>query len=179
MSNLKNMLESMLYYYDELRYLIRNFKIGIKNLWDYKRIIYNDRQWDYNFIYDLLEFKLQYQLNWLLTSKNVYCQQDTNIIKLKRLLKLLSLIKQNYYSDELYKYLKTDFLLNDLNEIESNVIEDNLDEYFIKNRKVHNLYSDQILNRRLLAYKIVQHKEDRLRDIFFKMLSNDIGYLWD
>ncbi len=182
----KELYDTFFYYCYELKYTIRNFKIGIKNLWNYRRIIYNDKQWDYSFIYDLLEFKIQYQLNWLLTSKNVYCQQVDNIIKLKRLLKLLSLIKQDYYSDEVHKYLKTDlFFINDdfddinFNEIGSNIIEDNLDEYFIKNRKVHNLYSDQILNRRLLAYKIAKHKHDRLRDLFFKMLSNDIEGFWD
>ena len=40
-------------------------KNGIKNLWNYKSVIWNDRWYDYSFIIKLLEFKLKDTIkNW-------------------------------------------------------------------------------------------------------------------
>ena len=42
-----------------------NIKHGIKNLWKYKSVIWNDRWYDYQYIFSLLEFKLKDTIkNW-------------------------------------------------------------------------------------------------------------------
>lgn len=38
---------------------LRNVKYGLQNLWKWKRIIYTDRDWDWAFLYTLIEFKLE------------------------------------------------------------------------------------------------------------------------
>ena len=42
-----------------------NIKHGIKNFWKYKSVIWNDRWYDYQYIFSLLEFKLKDTIkNW-------------------------------------------------------------------------------------------------------------------
>ena len=45
--------------------ILYNIKHGIKNLWKYKSVIWNDRWYDYQYIFSLLEFKLKDTIkNW-------------------------------------------------------------------------------------------------------------------
>jgi hypothetical protein len=44
-----------------MKYRINKFITGIKNLWKWKKVIYQDRDWDYWFIYQILKTKLKFQ----------------------------------------------------------------------------------------------------------------------
>lgn len=44
---------------DDIITNIKRFKTGIKNIIQYSRLIYNDRDWDYSFFIDFIEFKLK------------------------------------------------------------------------------------------------------------------------
>ena len=45
--------------YIEIRYYYRIVTQGIKNLWRWFPIIWNDHDWDHTFIFKILRFKLQ------------------------------------------------------------------------------------------------------------------------
>ncbi len=65
-------------------------KQGFKNLWKYKKIIWNDRWYDYEYIVDLLEFKLKdTKDNW----KNSYSCID-KAPELQELLDILQEIRE-------------------------------------------------------------------------------------
>ena len=64
---LNNLKEDIIYWYRNLFIfdILYNIKNGIKNLWTYKSIIWNDRWYDYSYIFKLLEFKLKDTIkNW-------------------------------------------------------------------------------------------------------------------
>lgn len=45
--------------------MIRDIKDGISNFWKYRKIIWNDRWWDYGFTLKLIRFKLNDNIqNW-------------------------------------------------------------------------------------------------------------------
>ena len=63
----KNLTEDIKYWYNNLIIfdMFYNIKNGIKNLWIYKSIIWNDRWYDYSYIFKILEFKLEQNIkNW-------------------------------------------------------------------------------------------------------------------
>ena len=63
----KNIIEDIKYWYYSLFIfdVFYNIKNGIKNLWIYKSIIWNDRWYDYSYIFKILEFKLEQNIkNW-------------------------------------------------------------------------------------------------------------------
>lgn len=37
---------------------LRNIKYGLQNFWKYKGLIWNDRDWDWVYLYRMMEFKL-------------------------------------------------------------------------------------------------------------------------
>lgn len=42
---------------------LRNIKYGIENFWKYKTLIWNDRDWDWYFLYQVQGFKLREMAN--------------------------------------------------------------------------------------------------------------------
>jgi hypothetical protein len=42
---------------DRIRSFWTNIKYGVKNFWRYRKVIWNDRDWDYAFLLYLVEFK--------------------------------------------------------------------------------------------------------------------------
>ena len=64
---LKDIKEDIIYWYRNLFIfdILYNIKNGIKNFWNYKSVIWNDRWYDYSYIFKLLEFKLKDTIkNW-------------------------------------------------------------------------------------------------------------------
>ena len=64
---LNELREDIIYWYNNLFIFILyyNIKNGIKNLWTYRKVIWNDRWYDYSYIFKLLEFKLKDTIkNW-------------------------------------------------------------------------------------------------------------------
>ena len=88
-----------------MRHFLYNLKYGIKNLFKYFKVIWNDRHWDYSFILILLKFKLE-------TIKNSYS-------------------KKHYSTDVPYqlKYINICIILLD-RLIENNLLEEELNNLY-------------------------------------------------
>ena len=98
-----------------------NIKNGIKNFWTYRKVIWNDRWYDYSYIFKLLEFKLKDAIeNW---------------------------DKAHYVGSDFTKK-RMQVLLNRIQEYETNL--DNLQEmYFLKkiDKKEYLRLKDKLLNK--------------------------------
>ena len=46
------------YFYDSQMSKILSIKKGIKNLWMYRKLIWNDRWYDFSFLHNLMRFKI-------------------------------------------------------------------------------------------------------------------------
>jgi hypothetical protein len=101
--------------------LYYNIKNGIKNLWTYRKVIWNDRWYDYSFIFKLLEFKLNDTIkNW----------------------------EGAHYIGSEFTKKRMHVLLNRLEEYETNL--DNLQElYFTKkiDKEEYLLLKEKLLNK--------------------------------
>lgn len=85
--------------------LFRNIKYGIKNFWKYKSIIWYDRDWDYCFLLELVQFKLE-QMSELQYKYGNSVYADKIGDELKRTAGLIKLLKNgNFFKnhDELDK----------------------------------------------------------------------------
>jgi len=64
-AKLEEIKNKIFYFFRNIRSNIRTFYIGVKNIWKWKKIIYNDRWWDYHFLHEILKFKLEdMEKNW-------------------------------------------------------------------------------------------------------------------
>ena len=65
----------------ELPYQHKYIKYGVKNLYKWFRVIWNDRDWDHHYIFQVLKFKLEKQANYL--TKNGFhnnAQRDAELM---------------------------------------------------------------------------------------------------
>lgn len=56
-------------------------KQGIKNIIYWIKSIYNDRQWDYDFILNLESKKIDYMIQWWSNDKNTHIEDSKRVLK--------------------------------------------------------------------------------------------------
>lgn len=95
-----------------LRTKIRSIATGLSNIWKWRKVIYNDRNWDYWFIYQILKTKLEFQADHF--AKNGYHESAGEDIKeIRECIELIDKVQNEYYLDELFKQDK--FSLDEAN----------------------------------------------------------------
>ena len=75
-----------------MKYLIRDFIIGMKNLYKYAPIIWNTRPWDYKYILDMMKFQIQI-LHDYIKDRELECD-ETRIPKELDMKKVIDIIGQ-------------------------------------------------------------------------------------
>lgn len=176
----------------EGKYIISNFKKGVKNLYKWFPVIWKDRDYDHNFIYDILEQKLRFQSDYINKRDwHTRAKRDSEIIKMCA--NLIKNIKDDKYESEYFDYYKSDinFIPTDedpkLYSMEVIEISENFDEFF----KLHPLAYKKVLARGVdggnffdndtklhIAMNIGRYNNQRAKDILFRTLNEKIDGWW-
>lgn len=169
------------------RYYHKTFIQGCKNLIKWFPTIWSDRDYDHDYIYHVLKFKLDKQARYLL-SKNRFESTDKKVRDMSICIKLIDKITNDYYGLEYFEYLKHKYYskISDYDngtdevfyELETETIEDNLDNYFKKYPLIYKSIKDKS-DREKVAMKISDINNSRARDLLFKILRNNIDGWWD
>jgi hypothetical protein len=86
------LFEIKYFYYHNFASPYLQLKNGIRNLWLWRKVIWNDRWYDYQFIMDIIAFKLkQVESNW---SKSNYIGWEEDQEKMRELLEILKTIRK-------------------------------------------------------------------------------------
>lgn len=167
----------------EGKYMFRNLVQGVKNLIHYFPIIWKDRDWDYRYTLDILEYKLKRQRNYINKNKRFvgyeFVVRDLNIC-----LSLLDKFKEEYYSMEKYEYLekKHRFVPTDETEkyftMESDILRNDLEQYFKKYPKIHEKFKHLEKDERI-AMEMGYYLQAKANRLFFKILETKIQSWWD
>jgi hypothetical protein len=86
----------------KLPYQHKYIKYGVKNLYKWFWVIWNDRDWDHHYIFQVLKFKLEKQADYL--AKNGFynnAQRDAELMM--TCVRLIDKLQNEYYYDELCK----------------------------------------------------------------------------
>ena len=86
----------------KLPYQHTYIKYGVKNLYKWFWVIWNDRDWDHHYIFQVLKFKLEKQANHL--AENGFhnnAQRDAELMM--TCVRLIDKLQNEYYYDELCK----------------------------------------------------------------------------
>ena len=86
----------------KLPYQHKYIKYGVKNLYKWFWVIWNDRDWDHYYIFQVLKFKLEKQANHL--AENGFhnnAQRDAELMM--TCVRLIDKFQNEYYYDELCK----------------------------------------------------------------------------
>lgn len=161
---------------------------GLRNIVRWIPTIYRDRHWDHSFITDLLQKKLEFMREELVTANRFTGVEAVNK-DITLALNLLERIKHSYYELEMYDYIKRsfDFVPADVTAeyftMEDTILEDNLDDYLAKYartsarlRQKYNLKRNQTER---LAYKVSSYNQEKCERIFWKLMYYKLNHWWD
>ena len=180
---------------DDIRYLPNNISTGITNIIKYFKIIWNDRDYDHSYIFNILRFKLEKQAKYI-NDKNRFISSRRNAELMLLTSRLIELIKEDAYDTEYMDYYesKIEFVpygdKKDLFSMEETMIYENFDEYFKKyplqykkalNGELNRFTreEDESKNKKIYAMEIAQENHNRCRRLLFKILEDNIEKWWD
>ena len=161
---------------DYFLYPLRQIRIGLWNYKQWYKIIWNDRQWDDSFIFEILKKKLELQREGLL---NGYAA-DTEIVgrDIQNCINLIDRVRNEYYEDETFKYGIYDWK----EDIELGTVEDYLKKYPSSVRKAKIKYADLLkddADQKRLARYVSYVNQEKAQALLFKILNYRIRHWWD
>ena len=169
------------------KYLHLNFKRGIKNIWYWFPIIWEDRNWDSSFIFTILSHKLKTQSEYI-GGRDIHQNAKRDAEVMMACVRLIEKVQDEWYSMEYMDYHKTKHWFEPVDKEgystwESKQIEENFDDYFAKYPLIYKrvLNGEGVFNRegreddkQTIAMNIAHINHDRARKLLFKIMEQNI-----
>jgi hypothetical protein len=172
---------------------INAFVRGVKNLIKWGPTIYNDYNWDYRSIYDVLYKKIELlRKNIVQNNRHTGVEADNFWMTLS--LNLINKVKDEEYTTEYFDYIDKDFSFDKIDKVDQNggnlyemnttVISDNTEEYVKKNPSKVRILSKKFPNfaektNEDKAMLISRYKQDQAKKLLFRIIETKIEYWWD
>jgi phosphoribosyl-ATP pyrophosphohydrolase len=173
------------------RYLGNEFIRGIENLWYWLPVIWKDRNWDHQFIFDILSHKLKAQSAYI-GGRDIHQNAKRDAEVMMTCVRLIEKVKDEYYGMEYMDYHKTKHWFEPADKEgystwESRELEENFDDYFAKYpliyKRVMNgegwLKIEDENDKDRIASNIAHINHDRARKLLFKIIEQNIEKWWD
>ena len=185
----------------DARYLHKDVIQGVKNLIRWFPTIWNDRDYDHSYIYEILRVKLENQAEYISKrDRHTTAQRDAE--KMLLVARLITIQQEDMYDMEYMDYHDSEYNFVDVTEedglpekykdskrLEVNTISERFDEYFERYpRQYKRVMSGEISrfsrpieekDKQLIAMEIAHENQDRSRKLLFKLLDNNINRWWD
>jgi hypothetical protein len=174
-----------------LRYVptsIKQFFQGLRNILRWMPTIYRDKHWDHSFLNDILQKKLEFMREELVTANRFVGVEKVNK-DITLALNLLERIKHDYYALEMYEYIKNSHefvpadVTGDYFVMQDTILEDNLEEYLAKYKhtakKLRKKYKLKLYQTEKLAFRVSDYNQQKCERIFWKLLNYKLTHWWD
>lgn len=160
---------------------------GIKNLWSWRTVIWNDRQWDHIYLYTILRTKLEKMENFFY-SDNVHIEDAEKYgAQIKECREIIDNLENDVYSDEIFKEYYEKYPVKDFfkfftpSDSEKERIEQNLPPrtYTLEQK---GMSEEEENNKHELFKKCsdeANRKNEEMRKRLFNLMSDNIEYWWD
>jgi len=174
------------------RYLGNEFIRGIENLWYWLPVIWKDRNWDHQFIFDILSHKLKAQSEYI-GGRGIHVSAERDAEVMMTCVRLIEKVSSEWYSMEYMDYHKTKHWFEPADKEgystwESKQLEENFEDYFAK----YPLIYKRVMNgegifklegtdddKQRIAMNIAHINHDRARKLLFKLMEQNIEGWWD
>lgn len=175
-------------YIDILFFFKSTFR-SIKNLYRWFPIIWKDRDWDDYYIFEILKFKLQNTAHYT-ESRKWFVGHEHEAARIRLCIKLIERIQDEYYTMEYMDY-ETSILKfvprsedhPGSYELEIEITEDKLDEYFAKYPKTYKRATEQIPddteNRKRIVLRMGHMQHEKAKRLLFNILNKHIESWWE
>ena len=177
------------------RYMHKDLVQGVKNLWKWFPIIWKDRDWDHNFIYTLLAKKLEFQAKYI-GNGGIHVDAKRDAERMMLVAKLIKLQQDDFYAMEYMDYQVTEdyfTLIDDKPEYlewKQDTISETFVDYFAKYPLYHKRAIEYIManqkrftskhtDDQLIAMVMGNLRQQKCKDLIFKLLNQHIDSWWD
>jgi hypothetical protein len=174
----------------EAKYAPHRFVEGGKNLWKWFPIIWKDRDYDHDFIFEILKFKLHNMANRF-EETNRFVDSTKQASKIRTCERLIQRLQDGYYSFEMHDYwdtkMRMERIKNSTNRsLEFDDVRDDLHLYLAKypndtRRALKSNYLKDIKEptNKQIAIVVSRFREDRAKTLLFKIMDRNIFSWWD
>lgn len=173
--------------YGRLHWRIRNFLTSCNNLIKWFPTIWNDRDWDGNFILKILQKKIEFQRKELVNA-NRHTRIESDNRDMTLALNLLERVKEEYYSLECMDYWDSEIVFDDVPEnpelksIEVNTTTERYDEYLSKYpssvRALTKEHGEE-LDKQRLCLMVSNYNHKKANKLLFRVLEEKLAFWWD
>jgi hypothetical protein len=166
------------------RYVIE----GFKNIWRWLPIVWKDRDWDSDYIFNPLKFKIQNTADYIEKNKRFVGWED-EVRYMRICVKLIDRIQNQYYVDEMHQYWETNMRMEPMEDgtrsLEFDDVRNDLTIYLSKypNDKRRTLKSKRADNvgdsDKSLSILVAFMRHERARKLLFDIIQDRIERWWD
>ena len=171
----------------DAKHFHRDVAQGVKNLWKWFPIIWKDRDWDDNYIFEPLKFKLKNTAKYF-EEEQRFVGWEKEVKYLRICETLIDRIQTEYYQMEYFDYYDSDMRTapteDGLYQVVFDVKRDDTDQFVKKyphalrrakqNPKFKGFFENE---KGYLAIGMVRH--DKARKLLFKIMEERIERWWD
>ena len=178
----------------EAKYYHKDFIEGIKNLWKWFPVIWRDRDWDTNFIYEIIKVKLENQADYIGgKDRHDRAKRDAELMRLTS--RLIQRCQDDHYDMEYMDYHNSNYNWidvdgkSDLKQLDIEMVSENFDDYFKKYPRQYKRVMSGELNRfdrnieekekQIIAMEIAHENQGRCRKLVFSIMEKRIDGWWD
>jgi hypothetical protein len=179
----------------EARYLHKDFIYGLKNLYKWFPTIWRDRDWDHDFIYNLLAKKLEFQAKFI-GDRGFHTRAKRDAECMQLVVKLIKLVQDDFYNMEYMEYTEDLHWFEPCVELagystwESKILWEKYDQYFEKypvwhKRAIQHIkdnqdqFSSGLENKQLVAMVMGDLRQTKCQELIFKLMNQNINKWWD
>jgi hypothetical protein len=164
-----------------------NFIDGVRNIISWVPLLYKNKDWDSVYIYDILEFKLLKQRNYLVNANRHTSIPETNKY-ITICLNLIDKVKNEYYSMESYNFYDISFNFTPIEGetsklLESEIVWEDYDSYLSKYplqvKKILTKYPDLKNDKYRISLLVSRENHERAQSLLFKILNQQLPQWWD
>lgn len=180
----------------EGRYYHKNLYRGIKNLFKWLPVIWNDRDWDHSYIFKILEHKLKSQAKYT-GDRDIHVSAKRDEEIMLTCVKLMERVREGYYEGEYSDYHQTKYWFENITDkpgfstMEHELQSENFEDYFKKYPLIYKrvLNGDGVFSidnrdseeetKQVIAMNIAHINHDRARKLLFKIMEENIEAWWN
>ena len=177
------------------RYMHKDLVQGVKNLWRWFPTIWKYRDWDHDFIYNLLAKKLEFQAKYI-GNRGIHVDANRDAERMMLVAKLIKLQQESFYAMEYMDYQVTKDYFTSIDdkpeylEWKQDTISETFADYFAKYPVYHKRAIEYIMTNQkrftskhtddqLIAMVMGDLRQRTCKDLIFKLLNQHIDSWWD
>lgn len=177
------------------KYLHKDIKWGIQNLIYWIPTVWRDRNWDGNYIYEILKHKLKAQADYI-GKRNIHTRAQYDARNMRICIKLIEKLQDDYYEMEYTDYAKDKHWFEPCKDQpgystwESENVWEEYDQYFRKYPLIHQrvLKGEGVFGldgkneediKQRVAMNIAHINQKRAHKLLFKIMESQIQGWWD